>query len=140
MTTIIDENSGARRHEIRARLEGTSSEERRILVVDDDKVFRGLMIEVLELEGYVVEEAEDGPTGVEKALARDYDLILVDNRMPGYRADETVRRVIAQKPKQRMVVVTGSPMDDSVQRALEYGALACLAKPFRVRDLARWLW
>jgi two-component system response regulator (stage 0 sporulation protein F) len=114
-------------------------QERRILVVDDDTVLRELLVEVLGVEGCVVEEAEDGPTGVEKALAYDYDLILMDNRMPGYRADEATRRVIAQKPRQRIVVVTGSPGDDSVHRALENGALACLAKPFRMEDVTRWL-
>jgi two-component system response regulator (stage 0 sporulation protein F) len=113
------------------------SEQRRILVVDDDKVFRALMIEALK--GCLVEEAEDGMAGVEKALARDYDPILMDNRMPGYRADEAVRCVIAQKPRQRIVIVAGSPGDDSVQRALKHGALACLAKPFHIEDLIQWL-
>lgn len=110
---------------------------RTILVVDDNRLFRALVVETLE--GCSVEEAEDGPTGVQKALGNDYDLILMDNRLPGYRADEAIRRIIARKPRQRIIVVTGSPGDDSVQRALEHGALTCLAKPFDIEDVVRWV-
>lgn len=112
---------------------------KRVLVVDDDEMLREMMAEVLEMEGCLVDEAGNGPAGVEKALAADYDLILLDNRMPGYWADEATRRVMAEKPQQRIVIVTGSPRDQSVHHALECGALGCLAKPFDIEDMARWL-
>lgn len=115
--------------------DGTKS----VLVVDDDEMFRDMMAEVLEMEGCLVDEAGDGPAGVEKALAGDYDLILLDNRMPGYWADEATRRVMTEKPEQRIVIVTGSPGDQSVHHALECGALGCLAKPFDIKDVTRWL-
>ena len=109
----------------------------RVLVVDDDEGVRDLLAKLLEAEGCVVDTADDGPRGVDKALAYDYDLILMDNRMPGCRADEATRRIMAGKPGQRIVIVTGSTVDTSVRQALQKGALACLSKPFNIDDVAR---
>ena len=110
---------------------------KKVLVVDDDDDVRDLLVKLLEAEGFVVDIAGDGLGGVDKALAHDYDLILMDNRMPGCWADEATRRIMAEKPGQRIVIVTGSPRDESVDRALQNGALACLSKPFNIEDVAR---
>lgn len=110
---------------------------KRVLVVDDDEGVRNLLAKLLEAEGCVIDTAADGPSGVAKALAYDYDLILMDNRMPGCRADEATERIMAEKPGQRIVIVTASPVDESVHQALQQGALACLSKPFDIEDVAR---
>jgi len=110
---------------------------RRVLVVDDDEGVRDLLVRLLEAEGFVVDIADDGLKGVDKALVHDYDLILMDNRMPGCGADEATRRIMAEKPGQKIIIVTGSPMDEGLERALKNGAFACLSKPFDVEDVRR---
>jgi DNA-binding response OmpR family regulator len=110
---------------------------KRVLVIDDEASIRELLVRLLEGEGCLVDTAEDGPSGIEKALAGDYDLILMDNGMPGCRADEATERIIAEKLKQRIVIVTANPGDESVHRALENGALACVSKPFDIEDVKR---
>ena len=113
------------------------AKKKRVLVIDDEAPVRGLLAGLLEAEGCLVDTAEDGPGGVEKALAGDYDLIFMDSRIPGCGADEATERIITEKLKQRIVIVTASPGDESAHRALERGALACVSKPFAIEDVRR---
>jgi DNA-binding response OmpR family regulator len=67
----------------------------KILVVDDEKLIRDVIKEYLNLEGYEVEEAEDGVVAVEKAKSNDYDLIIMDIMMPnkdGYQACKEIKQ------------------------------------------------
>jgi CheY-like chemotaxis protein len=114
-----------------------SGKKKRVLVVDDEAPVRDLLAGLLEAEGCVVDTAEDGPSGVEKALAGDYDLIFMDSRMPGCGADEATERIIAEKLGQRIVITTASSDDESVHLALESGALAWVSKPFEIEDVRR---
>ena len=113
------------------------AKKKRVLVIDDDASVRDLLAGLLEAEGCLVDTAEDGQSGVEKALAGDYDLIFLDSRIPGCGADEATERIIAEKLKQRIVITAASPGDESVHRALESGALACVSKPFGIEDVRR---
>lgn len=113
------------------------AKKKRVLVIDDEAPVRDLLAGLLEAEGCLVDTAEDGPGGVEKALAGDYDLIFMDSRIPGCQADEATERIIAEKLRQRIVITTASPGDESVHRALECGALAWVSKPFAIEDVRR---
>jgi CheY-like chemotaxis protein len=110
---------------------------KKVLVIDDEAPVRDLLAGLLEAEGCVVDTTEDGPSGVEKALADDYDLIFMDSRMPGVGADEATERIIAGKLEQRIVITTAGPGDESVDRALECGALGSVSKPFEIEDVRR---
>lgn len=112
---------------------------RRVLIVDDDEEVRNLLTRVVEMKGFAADVASDGVSGVNKALAYDYELILMDNHMPGCSSSEAVKHIMARKPRQGIVIVTGTPMDESVRQALRYGALACLTKPFDIEDMTKWL-
>ena len=113
------------------------AKKKRVLVIDDEAPVRDLLAGLLEAEGCVVDTAEDGPGGVEKALAGDYDLIFMDSRIPGCQADEAVERIIAEKLRQRIVITTADSDDESVDRALESGALDWVSKPFGIEDVRR---
>jgi len=110
---------------------------KRVLVIDDDACVRDLLAGLLEAEGCVVDTAEDGPSGIEKALAGDYDLIFMDCRIPGCGAEEAIEQIIIAKLEQRIVITTASPEDESPHRALECGALACVCKPLAIEDVRR---
>ena len=86
---------------------------KRILIIDDDVSVRDVLAGLLEAEGCVVDTAEDGPSGIEKALAGDYDLIFMDNALPGCRADEAIERILGEKARQRLVITAVSPDDES---------------------------
>ena len=55
----------------------------RVLVVEDEMPMRTAIVPLLTSEGYRVECAEDGPTGLQRALDEDYELILLDVMLPG---------------------------------------------------------
>ncbi len=113
------------------------AKKKKVLVIDDEASTRDLLAGLLEAEGCVVDTAEDGSGGVEKALTGDYDLIFMDSGIPGCGADEATERIIAEKLRQRIVITCASPGDESVHRALECGALAWVSKPFRIEDVRR---
>ena len=66
----------------------------KFLIVDDEELIRDVIKEYLLLEGYEVDEAKDGNEAVEKALAKDYSLIIMDIMMPhkdGYQACKEIK-------------------------------------------------
>jgi two-component system nitrogen regulation response regulator NtrX len=54
----------------------------KILIVDDEKAIRRTLKEILEYEKYDIEEAEDGEIGLEKIEKNNYDVIILDVKMP----------------------------------------------------------
>ena len=71
---------------------------RTILIIDDDAELRSLLTFVFTKKGYRVFEAEDGQEGLETALTRSFDLILVDFDLPFVHGLEVVRQ-LRQHPK-----------------------------------------
>jgi DNA-binding response OmpR family regulator len=113
------------------------AKKKRVLIVDDDTSLRDLLAGLLEAEGCVVDTAEDGPSGIEKALTGDYDLIFIDNGISGCAADEAARRIIAEKVEQRIVITTAGTADEDADRALESGALPSIPKPCGIEDVRK---
>jgi len=109
----------------------------RVLVVEDGITTRMFYREVLEAAGFAVEEAVNGLEGVEKALAGNFDLLLVDINMPKMDGYDVVRRVRGDDALRRLPVVTISTEDresDAVT-AYEAGANFYMTKPVAPQDL-----
>lgn len=77
-----------------------------ILVIDDDPAVRGAFKLILEDDGYVVREAENGLEGIEMVKQSRPDLIFLDLRMPGIDGVETLRRLKAFDPGLNVYIVT----------------------------------
>lgn len=67
----------------------------RILIVDDDGELCNLIAQFLEPEGFVIEAEHDGARAVERALAEQYDLVVLDVMLPGMNGFEVLRRIRA---------------------------------------------
>lgn len=66
----------------------------KILVIEDEKIMRGVEVDRLKKEGFLVLEADNGARGLDVALSEQPDLIILDNRMPdmgGYQMLKTLR-------------------------------------------------
>lgn len=110
----------------------------RVLVVDDDVELCELVAEYLAPEGFSVDVAEDGLEGVERALAGDYAIIVLDVMLPGLNGLEVLRRIRAAnndgaRTPVLMLTARGADVDRIV--GLELGADDYLPKPFNPREL-----
>jgi two-component system cell cycle response regulator DivK len=106
----------------------------RILYVEDNFENRTLIKRVLEAEGYVVDEAGDGLTGIDMAVANPPDLILLDINLPdidGYEATVRLRQIdgVAAVP---IVALTANVMQGDRERTLEAGCDGYIQKPIDV--------
>jgi len=109
----------------------------RILLVDDQPLFRGAIASLLngEPDLTVVGEAENGLDGVEKAAVLRPDLVLMDVEMPLMNGVEATRRIREQQPATKVVVLTVSESDEHVFEAIRIGAHGYLLKDLRPEQL-----
>lgn len=110
----------------------------RILIADDHEVVRRGLALVLRQEAdfVVVGEAEDGATAVSLAAAAAPHLALLDWKMPGMDGLQAARRIRAENPACRTLLLSGAPVDTAVLQALEAGVDGFVNKDISPADLA----
>jgi two-component system, NtrC family, nitrogen regulation response regulator NtrX len=101
----------------------------KILIIDDEKAIRAALRDVLEHEKHNVDEAEDGATGLEKALKGGHDLVLCDIKMPKMDGLEVLQKVLAQRPELPVVMISGHGNIETAVDALKQGAFDYIQKP-----------
>ncbi|WP_040228274.1 response regulator transcription factor [Bhargavaea cecembensis] len=110
------------------------SEQVSILVVDDEERIRRLLKMYLEREGYEVEEAVDGDDALEKALANDFDCILLDIMMPGKDGVEVCTQLREEKMTP-VIMLTAKGEEANRVQGFEAGADDYIVKPFSPREV-----
>jgi CheY-like chemotaxis protein len=112
-----------------------------ILVVEDNPDGRESLRDLLEIWGHRVELAENGPRGVEQALAGHPDVALIDIGLPGLDGNEVARRIRAVFGTDHMALIamTGYGQPEDRRRALQAGFDTYLVKPVDPGHLARLL-
>jgi signal transduction histidine kinase/CheY-like chemotaxis protein len=108
----------------------------RVLLVEDSEDNRELLRELLEMDGFEVEVAVDGPEGVKQALSSQPDIAIVDIGLPemdGFEVARQVRAVLGGKI--RLVALTGYGQPEDHHRTTEAGFDAHLTKPVHLADL-----
>ena len=108
----------------------------KILVVDDERAVRESLRRALELEGYVVELAEDGEQALERVAAiAAPDAVILDVLMPGIDGLEVCRRLRAEANAVPVLMLTARAEVDSRVAGLDAGADDYLPKPFALAEL-----
>lgn len=105
-----------------------------ILIVDDEERIRRLLRMYLEKEGYAVEEAEDGETALQKAMDKDYDLILLDLMLPGIDGIEVCMR-LRQYKATPVIMLTAKGEEANRVQGFEVGTDDYVVKPFSPREV-----
>ena len=104
----------------------------RLLVVDDDPVFRDELAELLAGDGHATETAASVQKAEQALEAREFDVVLTDLKMPRQSGMELLHRVRARWPRTLVVMVTGFASVDTALEAMKGGAFDYLRKPFRI--------
>jgi DNA-binding response OmpR family regulator len=111
------------------------SEGKRILVVEDEADLRQGLRHNLELEGYVVDLAADGPDGLAQARATSYALIILDLMLPGMDGLEVLRELRAAHDPTPVIILSAKGQDHDKVSGLEFGADDYVTKPFGLAEL-----
>ena len=107
---------------------------KKILIIEDDKEIAELERDYLEINDFECEIAARGTTGLEKALAEDYDLIIIDIMLPGMDGFEVISEF--RKKKQTPVIFLSAKNSDIDKiRGLGLGADDYMTKPFSPGEL-----
>jgi DNA-binding NarL/FixJ family response regulator len=108
----------------------------RVLVVDDHRLFRSGLRDVLEESGIsIAGEADSGEEALELAPAMSPDVVIMDLALPGISGAEATRRLLAADPKLTVLVLTVSADGDDIDEALAAGARGYLLKDATAREL-----
>lgn len=101
----------------------------KVLIVDDEKSIRNTLREILEFEKYEVEEAKDGMEALVKIKSGEFDVILLDIKMPKMDGMETLERVRLMAPDTPVIMISGHANIDGAVDAVKKGAFDFISKP-----------
>jgi two-component system nitrogen regulation response regulator NtrX len=106
----------------------------RILVIDDERVIRSTLREILEYENYQVDEAVDGPTALEQINNEIYDVVLCDIKMPQMDGIEVLEHII-KITDTPVVMISGHGTIETAVEAIKKGAYDYISKPLDLNRL-----
>jgi CheY-like chemotaxis protein len=109
----------------------------RVCVIDDEASVRNYCKYVLRMEGFHVDDAGDGVTGLQALRAKPYDLVLLDIELPQISGLNLLRDLRQSPPcaDLKIMMVSGNRSREDLSQLLAIGADACLAKPFSPSEL-----
>ncbi len=106
-----------------------------ILLVDDEEIVIRSCQRILRDGDYKIEVARDGLAALEKVNENDFDVIILDIMMPRMDGIEVLRRVKEARPEIDVIMITGLHDVETAVKAMKFGALDYLPKPFEPEDL-----
>jgi DNA-binding response OmpR family regulator len=108
----------------------------RVLVVDDEPVVVNSIRKTLARKSYKVEEAFSGREAMERIMADNFDLVLLDMRLPDANGLDLLAEMKKRRPELRVVIVTGYASIDTAVEAIRRGANDYMPKPFTPDELS----
>ncbi|MBZ6007144.1 response regulator transcription factor [Paraclostridium bifermentans] len=107
---------------------------KKILIIEDEKNISSFVKMELEFEGYITQVIEDGKQGLDEAINKDYDLILLDLMLPSLNGIEICRRLKKEKNTPIIMLSAKDSVMDKVS-GLQMGADDYVSKPFAIEEL-----
>ncbi len=107
----------------------------KILVVDDEEIQRELLRGFLEKQGYEVTPAADGHEALSFFSMLPFQLVILDNRMPGMSGDQVLRKIKEINPLVRSIMITAFGSVDTAVTVMKLGADDFLEKPVDLSSL-----
>lgn len=101
---------------------------KRILVVDDNELFRDSIVETLRRQGYEIENAKDGPSAIELFESRGFDLVISDMKMPGMTGIELLEQIKKLNSEIPFLIITAYGAIETAVDAMKKGAYDFIQK------------
>ncbi|GAB3649160.1 sigma-54 dependent transcriptional regulator [Echinicola sediminis] len=101
----------------------------KILIIDDEKVIRSTLKEILEYENYDIAEAQDGVEGLKMIEKQDFDLVLCDIKMPKMDGLEVLDKVCQMDRQPQFIMISAHGSIESAVEATKKGAFDFIPKP-----------
>ncbi|MBD8490313.1 sigma-54-dependent Fis family transcriptional regulator [Echinicola sp. CAU 1574] len=101
----------------------------KILIIDDEKVIRSTLKEILEYENYDIHEAQDGAEGLKMIESQDFDLVLCDIKMPKMDGLEVLDKVSQMDKQPQFIMISAHGSIESAVEATKKGAFDFIPKP-----------
>ena len=109
--------------------------ELRVLIVDDEEELVNALVERLSLRGITADGATNGHEALEKIYDGQYDVVLLDVKMPGLGGLDVIRKIKEKWPKVQVVLLTGHGSRQDAEEGRQLGAFKYLMKPVKIDDL-----
>ena len=106
-----------------------------ILIIDDDRLVRDSLGQVVEKMGHKASRASSAGEGLEKARSRAFDIVFCDVRMPDGSGLDVLSQIRAQCPAPEVIIITGFGDPDGAELAIKEGAWDYVEKPLSVKDV-----
>lgn len=107
----------------------------RVLVVEDDRDLRGMLVEIFESEGYVVSAAGDGQAGLHLILTQPFDAVVLDRGLPALDGLDLLARIRRSGVDTPVLILSALGNAADRVEGLDSGAEDYLAKPFDIAEL-----
>ena len=109
-----------------------------IMIADDSDAIRMVLKDFLLLSDHnVIGEARDGQEAIDLCLHLNPDLLLLDLAMPKKDGSTVVKELIAHKTSTKIVLITASDDQRTIQNCLDLGAVSYIAKPFQITAILK---
>jgi PAS domain S-box-containing protein len=107
----------------------------KILIIDDEKGLRIGTKRLLEGEGYYVETAENGYDGISLGTKTEFDLAIIDLKMPDIDGLQVMKEILKAFPDTVCLIATGYASYETAVEAIKFGAFSYIPKPFTPEEL-----
>ncbi len=106
-----------------------------VLIVDDEKNIRLTLSQTLDSLELETDTAVNGEEALAKLKEKEFDLILLDLKMPGIDGMDVLRQVCEIRPDIRVIIITAHGTIESAVEAMKHGAVDFIQKPFAPKEI-----
>ncbi|MCJ7629399.1 MAG: response regulator [Longimicrobiales bacterium] len=109
----------------------------RVLIVDDEEELVSALVERLNLRGFAARGVTTGAEALVVLEGQEFDVVLLDVKMPGLGGIEVIRRIKGIRPKLEVILLTGHGSVKSIEEGMALGAFEYLMKPVKIDNLVQ---
>ncbi|MGI6656257.1 MAG: response regulator [Desulfobulbus sp.] len=107
----------------------------KVLLVDDEDIFREATARQLKVRGFIVSEAESGAAALEKIKQTPPEVVVLDQQMPGMSGSDTFLAIKEIDPLIEVIMLTGNTSVDNALEMMQRGSFDYLMKPINIDEL-----